>query len=37
VRALNLNPTETEIKDMEGRVDHKNTGHFTLDVLEKVV
>ena len=34
VRALNLNPTETEIKEMEQRVDHKNTGSFTLDVLE---
>ena len=37
VRALNLNPTETEITEMQNKVDPKNTGQFTLDVLEKVV
>ena len=26
VRALNLNPTETEITEMQGKVDPKNTG-----------
>ena len=37
VRALNLNPTETEISDMQAKVDPKGQGSFTLDVLEKVV
>ena len=37
VRALNLNPTETEITDMQSKVDPKGQGSFTLDVLEKVV
>ena len=34
VRALNLNPTETEITEMQNKVDPKNQGSFTLQVLE---
>jgi len=37
VRALNLNPTETEISDMQSKVDPKGQGSFTLDILEKTV
>ena len=37
VRALNLNPTETEITEMQNKVDPKQTGQFTLEVLEKTV
>ena len=37
VRALNLNPTETEITEMQSRVDPKGKGSFNLDSLEQVV
>jgi len=37
VRALNLNPTETEISDMQSKVDPKGQGSFTLEILEKTV
>ena len=37
VRALNLNPTETEIQEMQERVDPKKTGFFTCEDVEKVV
>ena len=37
VRALNLNPTEIEIQEMQTKVDPRQTGNFTLDALEKVV
>ena len=37
IRALNLNPTETEITEMQGKVDPKGVGSFNLDTLEKVV
>ena len=38
VRALNLNPTENEIKDMKSKVDpDSKKGYFELPVLEKVV
>lgn len=37
VRALNLNPTETEITEMQNKVDEKGIGTFTFADLEKVV
>ena len=37
VRALNLNPTETEINEMCEKVDSKRTGYFTVEDVEKVV
>ena len=37
VRALNLNPTETEINEMKAKVDKNNTGMFGLQILEEVV
>ena len=37
MRALNLNPTETEITEMQGKVDKNNTGSFNVEILEKVV
>lgn len=37
VRALNLNPTETEITEMQAKVDKNNTGSFNVETLEKVV
>ena len=37
MRALNLNPTELEITEMQQRVDPKNQSWFTLDTLKKVV
>lgn len=37
VRALNLNPTETEITEMQNKVDEKGNGTFTFADLEKVV
>jgi Ca2+-binding EF-hand superfamily protein len=37
IRALNLNPTDSEIKEMEQRVDPKDSKFFTLDKLEKIV
>ena len=37
VRALNLNPTETEISEMGEKVDPKRTGYFTCEDVEKVV
>ncbi len=37
LRALNLNPTETEITEMQSKVDPKQSGSFNLEVLERVV
>ena len=37
IRALNLNPTDSEIKEMEQRVDPKDSKSFSLDKLEKIV
>ena len=37
IRAFNLNTTETEVLEMQGKVDPKNTGSFTIDLLEKAV
>ena len=37
IRALNLNPTDSEIKDLEHHIDEKGTKFFTLDRLEEVV
>ena len=37
VRALNLNPTETEILDMIKRVDPSGTGSFGLKQLEDLI
>ena len=35
VRALNLNPTEDEIKSMQMEVDGKGTGTFNFESLEQ--
>ena len=35
VRALNLNPTETEISDMQERIDPKKTGFFDCNDAER--
>jgi|TARA_B110001450_G_C17607205_1_gene475630 hypothetical protein len=32
-----LNPTETEITEMQAKVDKNNTGSFNVETLEKVV
>ncbi len=37
IRALNMNPTEAEITDMQQKVDPKGQGSFALDTLEKAV
>ena len=37
VRALNLNPTEDEIKSMQMEVDGKGTGTFNFESLEHAV
>ena len=37
MRALNLNPTETEIQEMQEKVDPKKTGQFTCEAIDKAV
>ena len=37
VRAINLNPTESEISDMMKKVDPNNSGQFNLQQLETLV
>ena len=37
VRALNLNPTESEIQEMADKVDPKKTGYFSYELLEEAV
>ena len=37
VRALNLNPTEAEIKEMQLKVDPETSGNFNVENLEKVI
>ena len=37
VRALNINPTETEIQEMVAKVDPKQSGNFSCQDIEKVV
>ncbi len=37
MRALNLNPTESEILEMIKRVDPHNSGTFTLPQLEELI
>jgi Ca2+-binding EF-hand superfamily protein len=37
VRAINLNPTETEIVEMMRKVDPTNSGQFNLNSLEQMV
>ena len=37
VRAINLNPTESEIQDMMKKVDPNNSGQFNLQQLETLV
>ena len=37
VRALNINPTETEIQEMKEKVDPKQSGSFSCQDIEKVV
>jgi Ca2+-binding EF-hand superfamily protein len=37
VRALNINPTETEIQEMVAKVDPKQSGSFNCQDIEKVV
>lgn len=32
-----MNPTETEITEMQNKVDKNNTGSFNVETLEKVV
>ena len=36
-RALNLNPTEAEIKEMQLKVDPETSGNFNVENLEKVI
>ena len=37
VRAINLNPTETEIAEMMKKVDPANSGQFNLSQLEQMI
>ena len=37
VRAINLNPTESEISDMMKKIDPNNSGQFNLQQLEALV
>lgn len=37
IRALNLNPTETEIVSMMKKIDPQNNGSFNLKALEELV
>ena len=37
MRALNLNPTETEIIDMIKRIDPSGSGSFSLPQLEELI
>lgn len=37
VRAINLNPTESEINEMERKVDPTSTGQFNLQSLENLI
>ena len=37
VRAINLNPTESEINEMERKVDRDSTGQFNLQSLENLI
>ena len=37
VRAINLNPTQSEISEMEKKIDPNSTGQFNLQQLENLV
>ena len=37
VRAINLNPTEAEVNEMQKKVDPNGTGRFSVESLEELI